>query len=110
MWSDFKQDLVYGVRSLIRTPAFTCVALVTLALGIGANTAIFSVIHGVLLKPLPYRDADRLVFVWSSASAFPRAPLTPGRLIDFREQLSSVSALAGISHISLNLTGSGEAE
>ena len=110
MWSDFRQDLSYGVRSLMRTPAFTCVALVTLALGIGANTAIFSVIHGVLLKPLPYRDADRLVFVWSSASAFPRAPLTPGRLIDFREQLSSVTDLAGISHISLNLTGSGEAE
>jgi putative ABC transport system permease protein len=98
------------VRSLVRTPAFTCVALVTLALGIGANTAIFSVIHGVLLKPLPYRDADRLVFVWSSASAFPRAPLTPGRLIDFREQLSSVTDLAGISHIPLNLTGTGEAE
>ena len=110
MWSDFKQDLLYAVRSLLRTPAFTCVALVTLALGIGANTAIFSVIHGVLLRPLPYRQADRLVFVWSSASAFPRAPLTPGRLIDFREQLSSVSDLAGISHIPLNLTGTGEAE
>ena len=110
MWSDFKQDLVYGIRSLARTPAFTCVALVTLALGIGANTAIFSVIHGVLLKPLPYADADRLVFVWSSSNAFPRAPLTPGRLVDFRDQLSSVSELAGISHISLNLTGSGEAE
>jgi putative ABC transport system permease protein len=110
MWSDFRQDLSYGVRSLVRTPAFTGVALVTLALGIGANTAIFSVIHGVLLKPLPYRDADRLVFVWSSASAFPRAPLTPGRLIDFREQLGSVTGLAGISHIPLNLTGTGEAE
>ena len=110
MWSDFKQDLVYGIRSLARTPAFTCVALVTLALGIGANTAIFSVIHGVLLKPLPYADADRLVFVWSSSGAFPRAPLTPGRLVDFRDQLSSVPELAGISHISLDLTGSGEAE
>ena len=110
MLSDLRQDLSYAFRSLGKSPAFTVVALVTLALGIGANTAIFSVINSVLLRPLPYRDADRVVFVWSTTPAFARSALTPGRLIDFREQLTSVEGLAGISQFSVNLTGGGEAE
>jgi putative ABC transport system permease protein len=110
MFNDLGKDVLYSARSLARTPAFTVVALATLALGIGANTAIFSIIHGVLLKPLPYKDPDRLVFVWSSANVFPRAPLTPGRLVDFRDQFTSVADLAGISHLSFNLTGAGDAE
>jgi predicted permease len=107
MWNDIRQDVRYAIRSLGKSPAFTIVVLVTLALGIGANTAIFSVIHAVLLRPLPYPRADRLVFVWSSTDAFPRAPLTPGRLVDFRGQLTSLAATAGISHLSVNLTGGG---
>jgi putative ABC transport system permease protein len=110
MWSDFRQDAAYAIRSLGRTPGFTATAVLTLALGIGANTAIFSVLNSVLLRPQPYRDADRLVFVWSTSTSLPREPLTPGRLLDFREQLSSVSALAGISHLSFNLTEGGEPE
>jgi putative ABC transport system permease protein len=110
MLSDLRQDFAYAIRSLGRSPAFTTVALLTLALGIGANAAIFSVINAVLLRPLPFPERDRLVFVWSSTSNFPRAPLTPGRLIDFREQLTSVAGLAGISHLSVNLTGGGEPE
>jgi putative ABC transport system permease protein len=110
MLTDFKQDAAYAVRSLARTPGFTIVALLTLALGIGANTAMFSVINAVLLRPLPYKNEDRLVFVWSSTRSFPRAPLTPGRLLDFREQLTSISGMAGISHISVNLTGTGDPE
>jgi predicted permease len=110
MWMDLRQDVTYAVRGLLKTPAFAATAAFTLALGIGANTAIFSVISGVLLRPLPYRDASRLVFVWSTSDTFRREPLTPGRLVDFREQMSSVSAFAGISHIPLNLTDAGSPE
>jgi putative ABC transport system permease protein len=110
MLNDVTQDAVHALRSLRRTPAFALTALLTLALGIGANTAIFSVINAVLLRPLPFASPDQLVFVWSSTNAFPRAPLTPGRLIDFREQMSNLSAVAGISHLSVNLTGQGDPE
>lgn len=110
MWTDLRQDARYAVRALWRTPGFTITALVTLALGIGANTAIFSVTSGVLLRTPPYRDPSRLVFVWSVSESFPLEPLTPGRLVDFREQLTSVSGFAGISHVPLNLTGSGTPE
>ena len=110
MWTDLRRDLVYAVRTLARSGWFAATAIVTLALGIGANTAIFSIISSVMLRPQPYRQPDRLVFLWSSSQGAAREPLTPGRLVDFREQLTSVSGIAGISQIPLNLTGSGEPE
>ncbi len=100
----------YAVRGLKKAPGFTVVALLTLTLGIGANTAIFSVVYRRLMRPLAYRDAERLVFLWSSRTTLPREPLSPARLIDFRQQLTSFDAVAGISQIPLNLTGSGEPE
>ena len=104
------RDLAYALRSLKKSPAFAAVAVLTLAFGIGANTAIFSVINSVILRPLAYRQPERLVFLWSSSASMMREPLTPARLVDFRDQLSSVSAIAGISHIPLNLTGLVEPE
>jgi putative ABC transport system permease protein len=110
MWGELRQDLSYAVRTLAKNPGFAATAVLTLALGIGANTAIFSVINGVLLRPQPYRDADRLAFLWSTSQTSPREPLTPGRLLDFRDQLTTVSGIAGISQFSFNLTETGEPE
>jgi putative ABC transport system permease protein len=104
MRPDLFRDTTYAVRSLRRTPAFTAIALATLALGIGANTAIFSVINSVLLRPLPYREAGRLVFLWSARGDTPE-PLAPARFLDFREQLGSASALAAICQFSVTMGG-----
>ena len=109
MWTDFTQDVTYGLRGLRRAPGFTAVAVLTLALGIGANTAIFSVINTALLRPLPYADGDRLVFVWNSYEGS-IDNLGPGRMIDLRRQATSFSGFAGIAHLSYTLTGSGDAE
>lgn len=109
MWADFRQDVAYAIRGLRRAPAFATVAVVTLALGIGANTAIFSVINTALLRPLPYADDGRLVFIWNMRNGTPE-PLGPGRMMDIRSQATSFVGFAGISHLSLTLTGSGDPE
>jgi len=108
-WTDLRQDIVYALRGLRRAPGFTATAVLTLALGIGANTAIFSVINTALLRPLPYVDADRLVFVWNTRNGTPE-PLGPGRMMDIRRQSTSFSGFAGLSHMSLNIIGNGDPE
>src|SRR5262245_25601290 len=109
IWTDFRQDVRYALRGLRRAPAFAAVAVLTLALGIGANTAIFSVINTALLRPLPYADGSRLAFLWNTRSGVAE-PLGPGRMLDFRTQATSFSGFAGLSHMSFTLTGAGDPE
>ncbi len=98
------KDARYGARTLRRTPVFSLVAVVTLALGIGANTAIFSVVNAVLLRPLPYKDADRLVVALHDGSN----PVGAANYIDWRDQSRSFETMAAAESWSSNLTG-GEA-
>jgi len=106
------QDLRYAVRSLLNHPGFTVVAVLTLALGIGANTAIFSVVNGVLLAPLPYREPDRLVTVnhfYPSLNNL-RAPVSVPGFRDYSARTDLFASAAVENGIAMNLTGSGEPE
>ncbi len=100
------QDLRYGARALLRTPGFTVVAVIALALGIGANTAIFSVVNAVLLRPLAYKDPDRLVTVLHYGDE----PVAPANYIDYRDQSHSFEAMGAAEYWSPNLSGSDPAE
>ena len=104
------QDLRYGARTLWARPGFTVVAVLTLALGIGANTAIFSLVNAVLLKPLPFPESERLVMIWEDASSigFPRNTPAPANYLDWKTQSNSFEEMAALSTVSYNLTGAGE--
>jgi putative ABC transport system permease protein len=103
----FFQDLRYAVRTLRRTPAFTFAAVACLALGIGANTAIFSVIDGVLLRPLPFRDPSSLVMVWETdpSQGRDRNVVSPANYLDWRAQNSTFSEVGSYIDWRANLTG-----
>ena len=88
------KDVRYGVRSLLRTPGFTTVAVVTLALGIGANTAVFSVVNAVLLRPLAYHDPDRLVTLLHDGNG----PVAVANYIDWRDQSRSFDTVAAAEY------------
>ena len=88
-----RQDLRYAVRRLVKSPAFTVVALLTLALGIGANTAIFSVVNAVLLKPLPYKDPDQIVGIYHTTEGR-RATMSGPNFYDVRKQSKTLSDAA----------------
>ena len=113
-WLDeFRMDLLVGFRILRRAPSFTLVALLTLAIGIGANTAIFGVLRSVLLRPLPYPDAEQLVQVWSDHRALGRAQpewMTPPDFVDWRDGNSTFSGMAAYQGWFPDLTGSGDPE
>jgi len=109
---DLWQDCRYGMRMLLRNPGFTIVAVLALALGIGANSAIFSVVNTILLRPLPYKNPGALVMIWEEAThlGFPRNTPPPANFIDWREQSRVFEAMAAMAERSFNLTGVGEPE
>jgi putative ABC transport system permease protein len=108
-------ELRFALRALRKNPGFTTVAVLTLALGIGANTAIFSVVQGVLLRPLPFAHPENLVQLWNTYSlmpAFPQVEMSPGDFADFKKQAASFSEMSAYVNIpqGFNVTGPGEAE
>ena len=106
----FWQDVRYGLRVLVRNPGFTAVAVLTLALGIGANTALFSVVSGVLLHPPPFPAPDRLYSVYTRTERFEKASVSYQNFLDWRRNTVSFVALGAYRPDDFNLTGSGEAE
>jgi predicted permease len=98
-------DLRFAFRTLVKNPGFTVVAVVTLALGVGANTAVFSVLRTVLLRPFPYPEPDRLMTVWTPQSGYPTNPLSGADWLDFREASKSFETWGVYQMASLNLSG-----
>jgi putative ABC transport system permease protein len=104
------QDVRFGLRMLLRSRGVTFVAILALALGIGANTAIFSMVNAVLMRPLPYPAASELVWFWESQPHLSEAPFSAADFLDFQAQNGSFSHIAAVHRLSFNLTGLGPAE
>ncbi|HEX8354699.1 MAG TPA: ABC transporter permease, partial [Pyrinomonadaceae bacterium] len=108
----FWQDIRFGLRTLLKSPGFTLVAVAALALGVGANTAIFSAVNTVLLRALPYENSARLVALYTGsdpAAPEPRGPLSYPDLLDYREQAKSLEYVAGYQGVGTVLSvGAGE--
>ena len=104
------QDLQYGVRMLLKSPGFTVIAVLTLSLGIGANTAIFSVVNAVLLRDLPFPDSDRIVTLWenNTIDGLERDDVSPANFLDWRDRQKSFEQLAFVNPYSLDYVGDGE--
>src|SRR5262245_16233042 len=92
----FQQDLRYAVRLLLRTPGFTAIAVVALALGIGANTAIFTVVNAALIEQLPFKDPQRLVVIWEESARRPGRPnvVGPANYLRWRERATSFESMS----------------
>ena|SRR6516162_8455904 len=112
MMTTLMQDLRYGVRMLMKSPGFTAVAIVALALAIGANTAMYSIINAMLLPPFPFRDLDRAVSVWDTVAKQNEhhMPVAPANFRDFKEQAKGFEVLSADRAWSVNLTGKDLAE
>jgi hypothetical protein len=106
----FIQDIKYGTRMLLKNPGITAIVILALALGIGANTAIFSVVNSVLLRPLPYAESDRLVFLNEKSAVLDEMSISYPNFEDWRAQNQSFEKIGVYNRDSYNLTGNGEAE
>ena len=104
------QDLRFGFRAWRKAPGFTAAAVITLMLGIGTNTAIFSLVNAVLLHQLPYRNAAQLVWVWATRTDRDKAFYSIPNFIDTRDSSQSFAELAAFANWGANLTGAGEPE
>src|SRR3954454_15280695 len=103
-------DFRFALRKLAQEPAFTLIAVLTLALGIGANTAIFSVVSAVLLNPLPYNTPDRLVSIWENVPEHGRWRVAPANFLDWKKQNTVFEDVAAFGASTLTLTGDGDPE
>jgi len=112
VFGELGQDLRYGFRSFIRNPSFTLVAILALAIGIGANTAIFSVVSAMILRPLPYEGADRLVWVWGNNSrlGITQSYLSNADIYDFEQHSTTIESIAGWTTMPINLLEDGTSE
>src|ERR1700752_1984253 len=113
MMDSIIKDIRYGLRGLLKRPGFTAVALIALALGIGANTAIFSLVNAVLVQPLPFKEPDRLVWMWGNIrQGGNRASVSPLDFLDYRQQNKTFEHFAASFSIPIHaiLTGTGEPE
>jgi len=110
--ADLEQDIRYGLRMFAKNPTFTVVAVLAIALGIGANSAIFSVVNALLLRPLPYKNPDQLVAVWENAAhlGFPKNTPSPANFLDWRQQSTVFEGMAAFTERRFNLSGQGEPE
>ncbi len=109
-WDVLRHDLRYTVRTLVRSPGFALTAILVTALGIGANTAAFSVADFVLIRPLPFVDPDRLVKLWEHPPGYGRFELSPPNYRDYKEQNRSFASIGAFHGMSVNLVGEGEPE
>ena len=107
---DFSYDLRFSARSFRRSPSFTITAVLSLALGIGANTAIFTVLNGSVLRPLAYHDPAGLMVVWETRADNPKRAVAPANFLDWRRETSAFSGLAAFDNFVATLTGAGEAQ
>jgi putative ABC transport system permease protein len=107
-WQQLRQDAAYGARTLRRSPLYTTIAVLTLAIGIGASTAIFSVVHAVLLRALPYRESDRVVTIWNGyrqGGEVSHTAIAPAEFADVMDQNRTFDAVAAVARAAVNLTG-----
>jgi putative ABC transport system permease protein len=104
------QDLRFSLRMLLKNPGFSLLAILMLALGIGANTALFSVVNAVVLQPLPFGEPERLVWIWGAFQQGDRASVSPPDFLDYRAQNRSFEEFAAMRFASFNLTGTSEPE
>ncbi len=110
MFDTLLQDIKYGLRILLKRPGFTAVAVVTLALSIGASTAVFSLVNAVLLRQLPYKNPDHLVWIWMKRVDRDKAPISLPDFVDLQSRNTTLDHMSGFTGWAANLTGAGAAE